>query len=145
MRPQFQNIFARRAKVGLIFVWSVVVVLCTASLAAGQSGLGTGRVEGTVLDRSAAAIVDASVTAVNMASGVSTEQKTDSSGHFLFPYLSPGDYHVNVEKSGFEVTQVDNVVVEVGTTVTLRPQLSIGSVSSKVTVNADLPLVDTTR
>ncbi|MDQ1409335.1 MAG: hypothetical protein QOJ41_1070, partial [Acidobacteriaceae bacterium] len=134
-----------RARVGLAFVCSIIAVFCTASLGASQSGLGTGRVEGTVLDRSGAAIVDASVTAVNTASGVSTEQKTDSSGHFLFPYLSPGIYHVTIEKPGFEVTQVDNVVVEVGTTVTLRPQLSIGSVSSKVTVNADLPLVDTTR
>ena len=122
-----------------------VVALCTASLVAGQSGLGTGRVEGTVLDSSGAAVADASVTALNMATDVSTVQQSDSTGHFLFPYLSPGNYHVTIEKSGFEVTQVDHVVVEVGTTVTLRPQLRIGNVSSKVTVSADLPLVDTTR
>src|SRR6202030_259470 len=145
MRPQFRNLFVMRARVGLFFLSSVVAALSTASLASGQSGLGTGRVEGMVLDRSGAVIADASVTALNMASGVSTQQKTDSSGHFLFPYLSPGKYHVTIEKPGFEITQVDNVVVEVGTTVTLHPQLTIGSIASRVTVNADLPLVDTTR
>src|ERR1700730_7691633 len=145
MKPQFRNLLVTCVRVGLVFLYGVVAVLCTTSLVAGQSGLGTGRVEGTVLDRSAAAIADASVTALNLATDVSTVQKSDSTGHFLFPYLAPGKYHVTVEKSGFEVTQVDNVVVEVGTTVTLRPQLNIGSVSSNVTVNADLPLVDITR
>src|SRR6202521_2980035 len=145
MRPQFRNLFVTCVRVGLVFLCSIVAVLCTTSLVAGQSGLGTGRVEGTVLDRSGAAVADASVTALNLATDVSTVQKSDSTGHFLFPYLAPGKYHVTIEKSGFEVTQVDNVVVEVGTTVTLRPQLNIGSVSSKVTVTADLPLVDTTR
>src|ERR1700730_1745059 len=145
MRPQFRDLFVPCVRVGLVFLCSIVAVLCTTSPVAGQSGLGTGRVEGTVLDRSGAAIADASVTALNLATDVSTVQKSDSTGHFLFPYLAPGKYHVTIEKSGFEVTQVDNVVVEVGTTVTLRPQLNIGSVESKVTVTADLPLVDTTR
>src|ERR1700682_1281694 len=145
MRPQFRNLFVTCVRVGLVFLCSIVAVLCTTSLVAGQSGLGTGRVEGTVLDRSGAAVADASVTALNLAKDVSTVQKSDSTGHFLFPYLAPGKYHVTIEKSGFEVTQVDNVVVEVGTTVTLRPQLNIGNASSKVTVPAPLPLVDTTR
>lgn len=144
MRPQFRNVFVTAMSRSLLLLCSVIA-LCTASLVAAQSGLGTGRVEGTVLDSSGAAVADASVTALNMATDVSTVQKSDSTGHFLFPYLAPGNYHVTIERSGFEVTQVDHVVVEVGTTVTLRPQLRVGNVSSKVTVSADLPLVDTTR
>jgi len=65
MRPQFRNLFVTCVRVGLVFLCSIVAVLCTTSLVAGQSGLGTGRVEGTVLDRSGAAVADASVTALN--------------------------------------------------------------------------------
>jgi hypothetical protein len=113
--------------------------------AAGQSGLGSGRAEGTVTDGSGAVVADATVTAVSDTTGLSTTQTSDSNGHFVFPYLTPGNYHVSVEKRGFKVTQVDNVVVAVGTTVSLRPQLAVGDVTMRVMVNADLPLVDPTR
>src|SRR6266581_5236112 len=113
--------------------------------AAGQSGLGSGRIEGTVLDSSGATVVGAGVTAQNDSTGISATQTSDSNGHFLFPYLSPGTYHVSIEKGGFKTTKLANVVVEVGTTVSLRPQLAVGSVDIKVEVSADTPLVDTTR
>src|ERR1700730_1933741 len=100
MKPQFRNLLVTCVRVGRVFLYSIVAVLCTTLLVAGQSGLGTGRVEGTVVDRSDAAIADASVTALNMATHVSTVQKSDSTGHFLIPYLAPGNYHVTIEKSG---------------------------------------------
>jgi hypothetical protein len=145
MSARLGNRIVLGARLALMLGCSVICLLSSVKLVGGQSGLGTGRVEGTVVDGSGAAVVDATVTAENAATSVITAQTSDGSGHFLFPYLAPGKYQVRVEKSGFKITQVDNVVVEVGTTVTLRPQLAIGSVASKVMVNADLPLVDTTR
>src|SRR5216684_2733456 len=67
--------------------------------AAAQSGLGSGRIEGTVLDSSGAIVADAAVTAQNDSTGLSTTQTSDSNGHFLFPYLSPGTYHVTIERA----------------------------------------------
>jgi len=112
---------------------------------AGQSGLGSGRVEGTVMDASGATVAGAAVTARNDATGLSTAQTSDPTGHFIFPYLNPGTYHVSVEKAGFKITQMDSVVVAVGTTISLRPELSVGSTDVKVVVTADPPLVDTTQ
>jgi hypothetical protein len=134
---------------GVKFVTSLACSLITAALmtqpAAGQSGLGSGRVEGTVMDESGATVAAATVTIRNDATAVAAIQSSDSSGHFLFPYLTPGTYHVSVEKSGFNLTQLDSVVVAVGTTISLRPQLAVGSTDTKVVVTADLPLVDTTQ
>ncbi len=113
--------------------------------AAAQSGLGSGRIEGTVLDSSGAIVAKAEVTAQNDSTGLSATQMSVSNGYFLFPYLPPGTYHVTIEKAGFKTTKLFNVVVEVGTTVSLRPQLAVGSVDTKVEVSADAPLVDTTR
>jgi len=112
---------------------------------ASQSGLGSGRVEGTVTDESGATVAAAVITAHSDATGLTAMQTSDSSGHFIFPYLSPGTYHLSVEKAGFKVTQLDSVVVAVGTTISLRPQLAVGSTDTKVVVTADPPLVDTTR
>ena len=113
--------------------------------AAAQSGLGSGRVEGTVTDESGATVAAAMITARGDATGLATVQTSDPSGHFLFPYLTPGTYHVSVEKAGFKITQLGSVVVAVGTTISLRPQLAVGSTATEVVVTADLPLVDTTR
>jgi len=112
---------------------------------AAQSGLGSGRVEGTVMDASGATVAGATITARNDATGLSTAQTSDPTGHFIFPYLTPGMYHVSVEKAGFKITQTDGVVVAVGTTISLRPELSVGSTDVKVVVTADPPLVDTTQ
>ena len=113
--------------------------------AAAQSGLGSGNIEGTVSDSSGGAVADAKITVRSDATGVSAERMSDASGHFLFVYLTPGNYNVSVEKDGFKTTLVDNAVVAVGTTLTLRPELAVGSTDMKVTVTADLPLVDTTQ
>jgi hypothetical protein len=137
----------------LILFVKILVLLGSCALALGwlsepagaQSGLGSGRIEGTVLDPSGASVVGATVTAQSDATGLTTTQTSDSSGHFLFPYLSPGAYHVTIEKAGFKITQFDSVVVGVGTTLSLRPQLAVGSVDMKVVVSAEPPLVDTTR
>src|SRR5580692_867125 len=110
-----------------------------------QSGLGSGRVEGTVLDPSGANVVGAKITARSDTTGLITTQTSDENGHFLFLYLLPESYHITIEKDGFKTTELDNVQVVVGTTVSLKPLLAIGSVDLKVTVSADTPLVDTTR
>jgi Carboxypeptidase regulatory-like domain len=138
-------------RVPLIARLSVLLVCClglsvsmTQPVVA-QSGLGSGRIEGTVLDSSEAVVAGAAISAQSDATGLSATQTSDSNGHFLFPYLSPGTYRVTIEKAGFKTTQLANVVVAVGTTVSLRPQLAVGSVDIKVEVSADPPLVDTTR
>lgn len=132
-------------RLSILVVCSLGAMVSMAELARAQSGLGSGRIEGTVLDSSGATVLGAGVTAQNDSTGVSTTQTSDTNGHFLFPYLSPGTYHLTIEKAGFKTTKLGNVIVEVGTTVSLRPQLAVGSVDMKVEVSADAPLVDTTR
>jgi hypothetical protein len=145
MRFGFQKPFVVKVCLAAVLVSALILGACIAKPAAAQSGLGAGRIEGTILDESGATVPGATVTARGDATGLTTVQSSDESGHFLFPFLSPGTYHVSIEKGGFKTTQVDKVTVAVGTTTTLRPELSIGSTNTKVVVNADVPLVDTTQ
>src|SRR5579864_1291786 len=132
-------------RVAALLAWGLISAVLMPRPTAGQSGLGSGRVEGTVTDESGATVAAAMITAHSDATGLTAVQTSDSSGHFIFPYLSPGTYHMSVEKAGFKVTQLDSVVVTVGTTISVRPQLAVGSTDVKVVVTADPPLVDTTR
>jgi hypothetical protein len=70
----------------------LVLVLILATLANGQSSLATGRVEGTVVDSSGAAVEGSSVLVENQNTGISITQKSDSSGHFAFLNVPPGSY-----------------------------------------------------
>jgi hypothetical protein len=110
-----------------------------------QSALGSGQLEGTVLDSTGAAVAKATVTVRNQDTGVSVTQPTDDIGHFIFLYLVPGSYQVSIQRSGFETLALKDVVVRVGTTVTLHPQLSLGKMETTVNVTAATAMVDTTQ
>jgi len=85
------------------------------------------------------------VTARNAATGEAPSQPSDEHGHFLFLYLSPAHYDVTFEKTGFAPLTLKDIVINVGTTSTLHPQLSLGAIESKVSVTAEVPIVDTTQ
>jgi len=137
--------FARNVRFLVLLGCPLIATAWMTEAAAGQSGLASGRVEGVIVDESDGVVPDAAVTANSDATGLSEIRTSDANGHFLFPYLSPGTYHLSIEKAGFKIAQLDNVVVMVGTTVSLRPQLTIGSENVRVVVSAEQPLIDPTR
>ena len=110
-----------------------------------QSGAGTGRIEGTVLDSSGAVVPGAEVSVQNEQTGVSTGVTSEADGHFLVLYLPPAPYTVTTKKAGFTATEIPHVQVSVGTTSQLQPKLNPGSVSVTVTVDDQPPLVDPTQ
>ena len=55
-----------------------------------------GRIQGTVLDSSQAAIVGATVTIVNTGTGVAATRLSNEAGHYLFDLVDPGTYNFSV-------------------------------------------------
>src|ERR1700676_4780426 len=115
------------------------------SIASAQSSSASGRLEGTIVDPSGSSVPLATVTVGNVSTGESVTQQADDRGYFLFLYLVPGHYEVSIEKTGFTHLVVNDVVINVGTTTSLHPQLVVGQVETKVNVTAQAPLVDTTQ
>lgn len=114
-----------------------ILILITSTLAAStglaQTG-GEGGLEGTVTDSTGAAIPNATVTATDQASNVSTTRSSTSAGLFSITPLIPGVYTITVKANGFSTLVQKNVEVN-GLTVTgLNPQLKAGAVSEAVTV-----------
>ncbi len=122
-----------------------LVCLLVFSLAGMAQTVSQGSIEGTVLDQSGAAVPSVSVTVTNRATGVSLSTTTDDSGFFRFPVLSVGKYDLKAEKSGFAVLNQTEIIVTVGSKVTLSLKMPLAGQTATVTVTGETPLVETSR
>lgn len=107
-------------------------LLTAVNIAFAQS---SGTIQGTVKDASGAIIPNATVTAKNMATGVSTPRTTNDSGVFVF-VLAPGQYSVQASAPGFQSVIQDKIVLDALASVSIDLQLNVGSANAEVTVSA---------
>jgi hypothetical protein len=103
-----------------------------------------GSLRGTVTDKTGAAVVDATVTATDLATDSRRTEKTDSTGAFTFAQLSPGNYRVEVVKDGFKKYIEANVTILVASPTSLDVRLELGTISQQVIVeSAAAPALNT--
>jgi hypothetical protein len=103
-----------------------------------------GSINGTVMDKTGAAIANATVVATQTATGVSHTTVSSSGGQFLFADLPLGAYSVTASFSGFQTVKTDNVGVSAGVTYTLPITLPLSTSSTTVDVEAAGIALDTT-
>ncbi len=127
----------------LVFAATLLPVCLTLNIdrCEAQASADTGRLEGSVLDNTGAALPGATVVATNLATAAANSVHADTRGHFEFLALAPGHYRVTFTATGFGDTTLRDVVVRVGTTTSLEPRLQIGQQQTVVTVTAEA-LVD---
>ena len=101
----------------------------------GQTVLGT--ITGRVTDPSAASIVNATVTAKSVETGLQQRTATNAQGNYSLPQLNVGTWEVTVEAPGFRRNVRKGVVVNVAQTVTLDVTLEVGQVEQTVEVVAE--------
>jgi hypothetical protein len=100
-------------------------------------------ISGTVVDASGGVIPGAAVKIVDAAKGgTARETSTDNLGRFQAMNIQPGNYLVNVEKTGFKKAEL-TVTLDVNSKMDVgQISLEVGNVTEAVSVNADTsPLV----
>lgn len=105
----------------------------------------TGRIVGTVLDNTGAAIPNAVVTATNEGTQVSYKSTSNDSGGYNFEALQAGIYTITVEVSGFKKYSSSKNVLTANDTVTLRVTLETGAISESVQVEGSYDRVQTNQ
>ena len=100
-----------------------------------------GTITGTVVDASGGVLPGIPVMATNPDTNIASEARTDANGQYTFPLLSPGQYTVSVEQSGFKKYVRPGVLVQIAQTTRLDIPLAVGDVSEQVTVAAEAQLV----
>jgi hypothetical protein len=111
----------------------------TATPATSQTVFGT--LSGRVLDPSGAAVPDAAVTAIDVATTTTAVAVTDETGTYRFARLGPGQYTLTFEKVGFRLQVRDAVAITVNEQVTLDAVLEFGAIEDRVVVDARPPIV----
>jgi len=121
---------------------ALAFALCVSSVLHAQA---TGNFSGSVFDKSSAAIVGASVTATNQATGVSRQANTDDSGHYLIPLLPVSIYTLRVEFKGFQAAETKDLRLQVDEARVLDFTLALATQSTQVEVSASAVAVETTN
>src|SRR5580704_12262173 len=125
----------------LIKIFAVILWAGFAGTAFGQS-TNSGDINGTVTDSAGAAIPGATVTVMNVETGVSKTYLTNDSGVYDTSSIVAGTYKITFAKQGFSTLVRSSITLIVGTT-KVDGQLAVGSVTQEVVVNTDVPLLKT--
>jgi outer membrane receptor protein involved in Fe transport len=104
----------------------------------------TGQISGMVVDGTSSALPGVTVTGRNQDTGLTRSSVSNTEGQYALPLLPAGTYEVSAELEGFQAFRRSNIVVNVGSDVTVRIPLRIG-VQETITVSAEAPVVETTR
>jgi hypothetical protein len=107
---------------------TIATLVLSASFAFGQAT--SGAIVGTVKDATGAVIPNATVTAVNAATGVSTTAKSGRAGDYSLENLLPGNYNVTFTASGFGAYKLSGLEIDLGKTSTEDVNLIVSSNSS---------------
>src|SRR5438552_1022676 len=116
-----------------------LVLALNASAGLAQSNLGS--ITGIVTDPHSAVVPEATVTATNLATGVRSTAKSNSTGIYLLPSLPFGTYTVYVEHPGFVKYVREQITLDDGQRLGLDIALKIGTMQEAVTGTGEAPLI----
>lgn len=128
-----------RVRIRWFVLW--IGALLLASLASAQ--VDQSRLVGTVTDPSGARIPEATVTAIQPATGLLRKTETSSAGTYVMDDLPIGAYIVTISKAGFADVHFKDVEQSVGQTRVLNARLPVGTVAKTITVSERSARLDT--
>lgn len=113
-----------------------------ASISFGQAA--GGNIVGTVLDATGSVVSNAAVELTNVATGVKSTTRTDSTGEYRFGNVLVGTYSITITAAGFITASLKDVQVELNKTTTANVNVAVGAVSTQIEVTEATALIDTT-
>jgi hypothetical protein len=95
----------------------------------------TATLTGSVSDPSGAVVPSATVQIVNAETQVAQQTTSDAQGRFLFSFLQPGSYQLNVFAVGFGKYQQTGITLNVNAPATVNVHLAVPSAVAEVIVD----------
>jgi len=120
----------------------VMVVMITGTRSTLGQNANSGEIKGTVTDSSNAVIPGATVTILDIGTGIATTTTTNKDGIYDVPSIPTGEYTLTFTKAGFRDTVHNGITLHVGT-VAVDATLQVGTASQEIVVTADAPLLQT--
>ena len=124
-------------------VLSATLLIALSIPAVLEAQTATGQITGSVTDSTGAVVPDAKVSLTNQQTGLTRETTSNESGAYTFPTLPVGIYTVSAEKQGFSVVRRTDIQLNVDQVVRIGLQLTVGTTSETVNVQANAIAIDT--
>jgi hypothetical protein len=140
---QFGHHFVETKTSHVMLLWVLLVFFLLSPLCARAQNIVSSQVNGTVADSSGALVVGASVSATNTGTGLVYRAETDNSGTYHITELPPGNYTMQVTKTGFATQRIQPFTLVVGQTFQENISLAVGQAEQTVAVNAAALLLNT--
>src|SRR2546428_9624696 len=103
----------------------------------------TGTISGTVSDSTGAVVPGVNVTLKSVEKGISRTVRTDEGGRYRAPELALGSYEITAAATGFETVVRSGITLTVGREAVVDFTLQVGTITDKITVTGEAPLVQT--
>jgi len=134
---------SRRLRILGLFAFLFAVLLLPAIALAQQT---LGGITGVVTDATGGLVPGAAVDAIGQETGLKRSQTSGDNGYYAFVNLPIGHYTLTVTHAGFQTQVLPDIAVQADRTATLNVTLSVGEVTTSMTVNATplMNAVDTT-
>jgi len=101
-----------------------------------------GTFSGVVTDPSGAMVAGAKVTVVEINTKTKADTVTDNAGHYVVPFLLPGDYDISVSMDGFKEYTRKAVHLGAGDNLAIDGHLEVGQASQAIEVADVVPMVN---
>jgi hypothetical protein len=128
-----------------MYRWLICCLSCLVLSLAAVAQLPTSTLNGTVTDPQGAVVAGAKVVIINAATGASRETNTGGDGGFSVTDLTPGNYTVRINASGFAVSEFKEIHLDVGRALTVDVSLKIAKAGEVVEVTGGEIAVNTTQ
>ena len=116
--------------------------LISAPSASGQATVGTGSIQGTVLDPNGATVSAGKVTLKSKGTGRTATLDVSSAGQFNSGPITPGSYILRVEANGFKTVERE-YEIQIGQIASGNVTLELGASSTVITVETNAVQVNT--
>jgi hypothetical protein len=100
-------------------------------------------VVGEVTDPTGAAVPDAKVQVSNPSKGFTRDLVANSAGEYIAAKIPIGDYIISVEATGFQKLVRSGITLEVGQTLRVDLQLTLGATTQEISVSGNVTKVET--
>jgi hypothetical protein len=107
-----------------------------------RAQVNTATLLGTVKDATGAAAPGATVTARNLATGLTRAATTGSDGNYVISNLPTGHYSVAASLSGFKTTTISDIELQVAQQASVNPILEVGETTQEMTVTGTVPILN---
>jgi hypothetical protein len=132
-----------RQSLRLIRIWGFVVLLGALAMYPVHAQNATARIVGNLTDPNGAAVPNAKITVVNVATQVHYDTKGNNEGYFQALDLPIGRYSVTIEANGFRQVTYENQVLQINQVLRIDAKLEIGSLSEVIEVKDQVDVVET--